>query len=150
MNSLPDVNVLFPLLCGDHQHHPIAWEWWQVQPDGTVGLCWPAKLGVLRLLTNAKVMGGKPLKPDQALAAWDALSGDPRTFWIDGTPPGHAAHLARLVQGRAPAPNLWSDAWLAALAESCEMRMTTFDQGFRSFHLGHARILGPRPTGTTS
>ena len=30
-------------------------------------------------------------------------------------------------------PNLWADAWLAALAQSLDYEVTTFDRGFKSF-----------------
>jgi predicted nucleic acid-binding protein len=35
--------------------------------------------------------------------------------------------------GRAATPNLWTDAWLAALALTHGCEMVTFDKGFRSF-----------------
>jgi predicted nucleic acid-binding protein len=37
------------------------------------------------------------------------------------------------VSSREPTPNLWADAWLAALALSLDYELTTFDRGFRSF-----------------
>ena len=33
----------------------------------------------------------------------------------------------------ASAPDLWTDAWLAALAQSGDADRVTFDRGFRSF-----------------
>jgi hypothetical protein len=38
-----------------------------------------------------------------------------------------------MVAGRQPTPNLWKDAWLAALARSLDHELVTFDRGFKSF-----------------
>ena len=46
-----------------------------------------------------------------------------------------------LVTSRAPTPNLWTDAWLAALAMSFDYEMTTFDRGFKSFRGLKLRLL---------
>lgn len=112
MKSVADVNVLFALLVSNHPHHTPAWNWWRAQTDDAVALCWMTRLGVLRLLTNSKVMNGSPLGNQEALNAWDALAQDPCTFWSDA-----------------------SDAWLAAHAESQGWRLTSFDADFRSFAL---------------
>ena len=41
--------------------------------------------------------------------------------------------FASMVAGRQPTPNLWTDAWLAALARSLDHELVTFDRGFKSF-----------------
>ena len=38
-------------------------------------------------------------------------------------------------------PNLWTDAWLAATAESQGVGLTSFDTGFRSFALRNFELL---------
>jgi predicted nucleic acid-binding protein len=88
---------------------------------------------VLRLLTNRTAMNGVPISPTAALAAWEQLSGDPRTVSIEAEPVSHEGRFIRLVAGREPTPNLWTDAWLAALAQSLDYDLITFDRGFRSF-----------------
>src|SRR5688500_10059301 len=106
MKTVADVNVLFPLLVAGHVHNAPAWQWWQQCVDHSVALCWPTRLGVLRLLTNAKAMAGSPVTPEAALAAWEALAGDPRCFWNDPMP-AHEPFFQRYVTGRLPSPNLW-------------------------------------------
>jgi toxin-antitoxin system PIN domain toxin len=133
MTCIADANVLFPLLVGGHGAHASAWRWWEQQPDGSVGLCLLTRLAVLRLLTNRTAMNGVPISPTAALAAWEQLSGDPRTVSIEAEPVSHEGRFVRLVAGREPTPNLWTDAWLAALAQSLDYDLTTFDRGFRSF-----------------
>ena len=142
MKALADVNVLFAILVAGHVHHDLAWSWWEDRNDESVALCWPTRLGVLRLLTNPKAMDGNPVLPEDALAAWNDLSHDPRTLWSDPAP-GLEMYFRRNVDGRQSSPNLWSDAWLAAHAESQGFRLTSLDSGFRLFVLSdfeHLRL----------
>ncbi len=138
---LPDVNLLFALLVGSHTHHPVAWSWWEGQADDSVGLCVPVYLGVLRLLCNFRAMADRPLTPSLALAAWNQLEQDPRTFWIHPLPGRQNRVLGEKVRGREPTPNLWTDAWLAALAESGDYETVTFDRGLTHYRLPNLRIL---------
>lgn len=119
----------------------VAKAWWDEQPDATVGTCLLTRLTVLRLLTNRVAMNGAPVTPDDALKAWSKLSGDPRSFHIDAEPAGHEPRFVSLVSSREPTPNLWTDAWLAALAMSLDYEMTTFDRGFESFRNLKLRLL---------
>lgn len=116
-------------------------EWWEEQSDGTVGTCLLTRLAVLRLLSNRVAMNGEPVRPKEALAAWQRLADDPRSIYIDSEPATHEHRFASLVTGREATPNLWTDAWLAALALSLDYEMTTFDRGFRSFRGLPVRLL---------
>lgn len=133
MTSIADANVLFPLLVQGHAAHEVAKGWWDKQEDGTVAICLVTRLAVLRLLTNRVAMNGAPVKPEEALGAWRRLSNDPRSFLIDTQPVDHESRFEALVASREPTPNLWADAWLAALAISLDCELTTFDRGFKSF-----------------
>lgn len=133
MTSIADANVLFPLLVDGHVAHQAAQRWWDKQPDDSVGLPLPVQLAVLRLLTNKVAMNDAPVMPGAALDAWRQLANDPRCFQIDAPPEAHEGHFTALVADREPTPNLWTDAWLAATAQSLDYEMVTFDRGFRSF-----------------
>ena len=133
MTCIADANILFPLLVQGHAAHEAAKAWWEAQADSTVGTCLLTRLAVLRLLTNRVAMNGAPVKPEEALKAWRQLVRDPRALYIDSEPVGHEDRFVSLVSSREPTPNLWADAWLAALAISLNYEMTTFDHGFRSF-----------------
>ncbi len=133
MTCIADANVLFPLLVQGHAANEVAKAWWDEQPDATVGICLLTRLAVLRLLTNRVALNGTPVSPDEALSAWRRLSDDPRCFHIDAEPADHEPRFVALVCSREPTPNLWTDAWLAALAMSLEYEITTFDRGFKSF-----------------
>jgi uncharacterized protein len=141
MTCIADANVLFPLLVQGHSAHDVALAWWQEQGDGTVGTCLLTRLAVLRLLSNRVAMNGYPVKPKEALAAWQQLAHDPRSIHIDSEPATHEHRFTSLVTGREPTPNLWTDAWLAALALSLDYEVTTFDRGFKSFRGLRVKLL---------
>jgi toxin-antitoxin system PIN domain toxin len=142
MIRLADVNVAFPILYQNHFHHQIAWEWWKEREDASVGYCLLTKLGVLRLLTNSTVMKGMPLETDETLDAWEQFTRDPRTVEVEYTGQVHELLVKELTRNRKPTPNLWTDAWLAALARSSRITLTTFDRGFQSYGLESLELLG--------
>lgn len=132
--TLVDVNVVFAILVVGHAHHQPAWRWWERQLDDSVVSCLLTRLGVLRLLTNSNAMAGSPVTPEKALESWDLFSNDPRCTWKDPDS-RHEAPFRSFVAGRQASPNLWTDAWLAALAESQRLRLASFDGDFHSFRL---------------
>lgn len=141
MSALVDVNVVLPLLMPQHRAHAAAREWLSGQSIRQVYWAWPTQLGVLRLLSQPKVMGAGTLAPERALQVWNELTDATRLQPVKETPPALGQHLLRLVTGRSPTPNLWTDAWLAALAISLDLEMITFDQGFRSFERLKLKLL---------
>ena len=98
-------------------------------------------MACLRLLTNKIAMNGMPVTPDEALQAWRQLRSDPRSLQIEAEPIDHEPRFVALISGREPTPNLWTNAWLAALALSLDYEMATFDRGFKSFRGLKLRLL---------
>jgi toxin-antitoxin system PIN domain toxin len=141
MIRLADTNVVFALLVEGHEHHARAWRWWQRRPDAGVAWCLPVRLGILRLLTNTAAMHGEPLGCAAALRAWDEFKRDPRAVELGSAGAAHERAFRQFVEGRRPSPNLWTDAWLAALAESEGIGLTSFDAGFREFKLRDFELL---------
>ncbi len=139
--ALVDVNVVLPLLMPQHEAHAAAMAWLSGHSAGTVHFAWPTQLGVLRLLSQPRVMGPSALGPDRALQTWNDLVSAIGMQEIVSLPPEHAQYLSRLVAGRAATPNLWTDAWLAALALALDYEMVSFDKGFRSFRGVSLRLL---------
>lgn len=90
MRYIADLNVLLPLLADGHSHRAAALEWWEGCADSDVGLCLPVQMGLLRLLSNASVMGKDILRPEPAWDAVSKLTNDPRVNTIERTPPEHA------------------------------------------------------------
>ena len=141
MRGIADANVLLPVLAEGHMHQAPANDWWDACADGDVGLSLPVRMALLRLLTNVRVMGTGTLRPSQAWTAVQALIDDPRIVMVDGVPPMHDRLWRDSIARREPSPNLWTDAWLAALAMAHDCEMVTFDRGFRSFSKLKLRLL---------
>ncbi len=135
MRRLADVNVVFALLVEAHTHHKASWKWWEAAADGSVLWCLPVRLGVLRLLTNPAAMDGDPVSTETALTAWEDFARDERV--VDQEVSGRRVDpfFRNNVVGRQPAPNLWTDAWLAAYAQALGVGVVSFDRDFRSFDL---------------
>jgi len=141
MRFIADANVLLPLLLTNHPHRRVALGWWEGCRDGEVGFCLPVRMAVLRLLSNPRVMGSSVQRPEAAWAAVEALAAEPRMVAVHEVPPAHPAHWRGNVAGREPTPDLWTDAWVAGLAQASACEMVTFDRGFRSFKGLKLRLL---------
>ena len=142
MTCIADANVLFPLLVDRHVAHDAARRWWEDRSDDSVGLCLPTRIAVLRLLTSRIAMNGAPTTPEVALNAWRVLAADPRCVVVDAVPVSHENFFAAMVAGRQTTPNLWTDAWLAALARALDHELVTFDRGCESFAGIKLKLLG--------
>lgn len=106
--TLPDVNVWFALLLGDHVHHGQAAEWWRRQ-EGLVAFCRWTQTSLLRLLTTAAATSNQPLTRNAALED----------------------EFRRQSSLPAAAPKLWGDAYLLACAISSNCTFVTFDRALR-------------------
>jgi toxin-antitoxin system PIN domain toxin len=138
-----DANVLLPILADGHAHRAPAMRWWEGCEDDDVGLCLPVHMAMLRLFTNVRVMGTGTLRPEEAWDAVGQLIGDPRVVLIEQIPDNHTKHWRANIKGRQASPDLWTDAWLAALAQATDSEMTTFDRGFKSFAKLKLHLLAP-------
>ena len=143
MRCIADANVLLPVLVEGHAHQAPAAAWWGACEDADVGLSLPVRMALLRLLSNSRVMGSSVLRPAQAWSAVQSLLDDPRIEVLDQVPAAHGKHWHDNVVRREPSPDLWTDAWLAALAQAQDCEMVTFDRGFRSFSRLKLRLLEP-------
>jgi toxin-antitoxin system PIN domain toxin len=143
VQCVADANVLLPLLVEGHGHYEPARVWWEGCDDGDVALSMPVRMALLRLLTNNRVMGSGTLRPPQAWNAVQALIDDPRVWLIQQLPATHSKRWFDNIARREPTPDLWTDAWLAALAQAQDCEMVTFDRGFRSFSKLKLRLLEP-------
>jgi len=141
MKSIADVNVLLPLLCAGHVAEKSAYHWFERQAAQTVGWCLPIRLAILRHLGNQHIMGSAALEPGQALDVWSQLEADERLFEIESIPTETERYLRLNVSGRSPSPRIWTDAWIASLAEASGLHVVTFDQGFQKFQLSSLELL---------
>lgn len=144
--DLPDVNVWLALSVTHHPHHARARAYWRHEAAPDVSFCRVTMLGLVRLLSQPRIMGAAAMNPARALGAvgrWQALpevSHRPEAATLD-------AVFESLVADDLPA-RLVTDAYLAAHAISGGMRLVSFDQDFRRF--GGIDLLLLDPEGTTA
>ncbi len=146
--DLPDVNVWLALAVQEHPHHAQALAYWQHQAASRVWFCRVTMLGLVRLLTQPRLMGPGALDPAAALAAYDRFVALPEVG-LHVEPPACDTDLRRLLRPALPA-RLMTDAYLAAFAVSAKLRLVTFDRDFSRFDdlcsLQLGAGLGARPT----
>jgi uncharacterized protein len=130
---LSDINVLMALCDPRHQQHGAAKRWMaQVSAPSSVGLCRVTQLGLLRLLNNPAVMRQGVLTAVEAWAAVDLIASDER-FVFHAEPAGLETLLRGHMERAKHSPKIWSDAYLAAFAQTLGLTLVTFDRGFGEF-----------------
>lgn len=145
--DLPDINVWLALAVEEHPHHGAARAYWAgasavAVPARAPGIwfCRVTMLGLVRLLCQPKVVGEGALALDQALALYGRFRALPQVGLLADAE-GCEARLQALVSA-APLPaRLWTDAYLAAMAQSAELRLVSFDADFRRFGEDHCLLL---------
>jgi hypothetical protein len=129
---LVDVNVLLSVVMQRHIHHRAARQWYEGLQSGEGCVCRVAQLGLVRLLSNAAVMGEGVLTASDGWAVSEELLYDDRiAFAIE--PKGIDSLMPSLFRYRTPTKNLITDAYLAAFAMAGSMKLATRDKGFHQF-----------------
>jgi uncharacterized protein len=141
MAAICDVNCLLAFCYDRHVHHPDAITWLESQNELSVVICRNTQLGLLRLLTNASVMGVDICNLKQAWTIYDTLMGDER-FDFATEPINLEQHLRRYTAGERVSPKLWQDAYLAAFARATKYHLVTFDGGFQQYDGLRLTLLG--------
>lgn len=142
--DLPDVNVWLALCSAAHPFHAAAMQYWQssCQTQTTLWFCRTTMLGMVRLLSQSRVMGPNVLDLAQAMAIYRQWLLTPGVeLWLDalGVDDAVAQMLAR---GAQPWPaRFWTDICLAATAQCAGLRMVSFDRDFERFGLERCLIL---------
>ncbi len=129
------------LLLENHVHRPAAWAWWESMDSQSVFTRF-TEISVLRLLTTAAAMDGKPLHMDQAWEAYDRLYDDDRVAFMP-EPPAVETHFREYTAGRIASPRVWADAWLLAFARAAGGSLVTFDRALAA-RGAHCLLLGER------
>ncbi|MGE3311581.1 MAG: TA system VapC family ribonuclease toxin [Limisphaerales bacterium] len=129
--DLPDTNVWVALATNRHRHHQVAVEWFESLADNaSARFCRMTQNSFLRLMTVVEFQQEDTLSNADAIAVFGRLRGDPRVGWSD-EPPGVEDHWFKLAGLATPSPKRWMDAYLAAFALAGDLRLVTFDSGFR-------------------
>ena len=139
--SVLDVNVLFALIYGRHEHSLAAVQWLEGQTEEeAILVCRTTEMGALRLLTTPVVMGPDLLNPRQALDGLKQLMQDSRfTFGEESELLSH--HWERIIQELSPKSRIETDTYLAAFTFSHGGEIVTFDRGFERFNGLHVVTL---------
>lgn len=141
--DLPDINVWLALAVQEHPHHAAARRYRaEAQAAGVSALwfCRVTMLGLVRLLCQPKVVGAGALRLDGAWALYEQFRAVPGVGLL-AEPDDCDTHLRALVSATDLPARLWTDAYLAALAQSSGLRLVTFDADFHRFALPQCMVL---------
>ena len=142
MAAFPDINVWLAMAFAGHEHHPAAMRWFDSLSDREeLIFCRFTQLGLLRLLTQAGIMGNRVKTQRQAWQIYDAfldkgsarLLTEPR--WIDDS-------LRRFASLPSASPQDWADSYLAAFAEVAGLTLVTFDKALAAKAKGSTLLKG--------
>jgi hypothetical protein len=129
---LVDVNVWLALAYRLHVHHGAAREWFDTLSKQEAFFCRVTQLGLLRIVTNRKVMDQDVLSQREAWRLFDRIAADERIAFTS-EPAGADVEFRRLTQASTPSTRMWTDAYLAAIASAGNMTVATMDKGFSAF-----------------
>lgn len=92
-------------------------------------MCRVTQMGLLRMLTIQPIMGVDVLKRKDAWRVVDKFRGDDRVRWSDE--PSDLETAWRVLSARNDVSHkLWTDDYLAAFAQTADLRFTTLDTRF--------------------
>jgi toxin-antitoxin system PIN domain toxin len=131
MTDLLDVNVWLALVDENHIHHPRAVDFWQNESSPKIVFCRVTALGFLRLSTHPKVLS-RALTFNEAWDVYHRYRSEAEVGYVDDTAavdPGFREHSSEANFHH----HLWTDAYLAALAQLKNCRIVSFDGDFDRF-----------------
>jgi len=141
----PDLNVWLALSVAGHSHSPSAWKWLRLLPgDAKLVFSRYTQIGLLRLLSNASVMGDQTLVLRKAWSVYDRWLQDPRVEFYPEPRGMDAAFRSTMEPFAARRASNWvGDAWLLAYASEIEATLVTFDRALHELARkgGHAAVV---------
>lgn len=148
--DLPDINVWLALAVQEHPHHTLAHQYWasalaDQAAQGSLGepclwFCRTTMLGLVRLLCQPKAVGAGALELAPAWALYQQYRAMPQIGLLT-EPADCETRIQTLLSSAALPARLWTDTYLAALAQSAGLRLVTFDRDFMRFGLTRCLIL---------
>ena len=130
--DLPDLNVWLALVWPEHSHHHHALHYWEVQASDRVLFSTVTALGLVRLVSQPKLMGPAVSNAAEASALLEALCQQPGVGLAEPEHGGWEVFHQLLRGGEIPA-RLCTDVHLAALAIANGWRLVSFDRDFERF-----------------
>ena len=130
--DLPDLNLWLALAWRGHRHHAAACRYWEGAAADTVLFTTVTALGLVRLLSQPRVMGDAVLSLGQASTFQAAFLLQPWVRLVYEASSSWPVFRHLLSQDTWPA-RLCTDVHLAALAIAGGWRLVSFDQDFGRF-----------------
>jgi toxin-antitoxin system PIN domain toxin len=112
-----------------HIHHEPARQWFHNLDRDQAWFFRFTQMGLLRLLTNYKVMGDRTRTQRGAWEILDQFNRNGRVQYLD-EPPEVTAAFRSLTQRHLRGNSSWSDAYIGAVAQRSGLTVATFDRGF--------------------
>jgi toxin-antitoxin system PIN domain toxin len=141
----PDLNVWLALSVAGHRHSQESWNWIKVlPPDARLVYSRYTQIGLLRLLTNASVMGSQTLTLRRAWTVYDRWLEDPRVeFYPEPRGIDEAFRHMTAPFAAQQASKAVGDCWLLACAVAMRASLVTFDRALYEFsrRQGQAAII---------
>lgn len=126
--TLLDVGVWVAAAWEPHVHHRAVKAWMDADTRG-LGMCRVTQMSLLRLISNAAVVGADARSRREAWAACDALRSDSRVTFLDELP-GLEGVWRALSARDDHSHKLWTDDYFAAFAQTADLTLVTLDRGF--------------------
>jgi toxin-antitoxin system PIN domain toxin len=138
---LPDVNVWIAFAWAGHLDHDFAKSWFASLDRGEAAFCRITQMGFLRLITNSRVMGNEALSQRNAWAIYEDLLRDKRISFTSESAEVEPV-WKRYTQAWFTGTNVWTDAYLVAIAAVQGMQLVSFDRGLARIKELEPLILG--------
>lgn len=129
---LPDINFWLALAFQSHQHHSVANEWMMSAARQSCFFCRITEMGFLRLATNPKVLPNDVLTMSEAWQVYDKMISDERVVYVE-EPANIEADWRSLTETNTFSSKVWTDAYLAAFAQTVDFKVISFDKGFARY-----------------
>jgi toxin-antitoxin system PIN domain toxin len=131
----PDLNVWLALSVAGHTHSTDSWNWLNLLPtQNKLIFSRYTQIGMLRLLTNASVMGDQTLTLRKAWGVYDRWLEDPRVdFYPEPRNIDSGFRQATEPFAGKPASKWVGDCWLLACATGNQATLVTFDRALYEF-----------------
>lgn len=141
MIYLPDVNFWIALNLNRHIHNEIATRWLGSAGQDELVFCLVTEMGLLRLLTNAHIMGADVRTPVRAWKLYERVRTDSRISFRD-EPVGFTALWRLAAPDLSNSANAWTDAYLAVFAHQVNATVVTLDRNFKAIQSCRILTLG--------
>ncbi|HEV7404542.1 MAG TPA: TA system VapC family ribonuclease toxin [Chthoniobacteraceae bacterium] len=127
-----DVNWWLAFEAATHVHHKRAEDWFQNSERLSCVHCRVTQMSLLRLMTNKVVMRVDVLSAEEAWEVVKRTRARADVEWMD-EPASLESTWETLSLLGSPKGSWWTDAYLAAFAIGHNLRLVTFDAGYRRF-----------------